>query len=178
MAGTFARILNVFTRSTPDGLFRILTKNSSKLLDLEKTFASKVPACKTTCFYETRISKYKVLVGYIETPVRSSSLTQRFQIVPKESAVLKGQEGIALDVNHSGLNKYGSRDDPSYAAVRDVILGWIQSLPPLIIAAAEKATDADEASKIRPDTNDDLSEQEDKGIQWFVFTALTHLEDD
>jgi len=77
-------------------------------------------------------------------------LTLWHQIVPKESAVLSGQEGIASNANHSGLNKYGSKEDPIYAVVRDVILRRIQNLPP------------------------PKFELEDEGIQHMVYTYLSH----
>jgi hypothetical protein len=49
------------------------------------------------------------------------------QVVERNSGTRRGQEGGPLDTTHFGLNKYCSRDDASYIAVKDKMAEKLRS---------------------------------------------------
>ncbi|KFY69602.1 hypothetical protein V496_00117 [Pseudogymnoascus sp. VKM F-4515 (FW-2607)] len=91
------------------GLIRNLREKSPELLKLATNFSDIYNNFEIFCFYEL-------------LPWKFSSV-----VVEQASAVIEGRLSVGLTVNHSGLNKYTSDQDPNLIMIAKVVAGMVHS---------------------------------------------------
>ncbi|KAK8142161.1 hypothetical protein G3M48_009262, partial [Beauveria asiatica] len=108
---------------TEDRLLKVVEVQSDMMKDCLADFtcwlfSESVPAI---CAFE------KLRTDYLRATPMPGIVRPKYLIVPADSACIDGHRSIALDTDHSKMNKFYGADDPSYKLISEAISSLVES---------------------------------------------------